>query len=54
MLSIVEFAGDYNPPLNPDHHLGSQSNTIMDDIYEELNLISPDPHVFSVKLKDLQ
>lgn len=26
----------------------------MDDIYEELNFISPDPHVFLDKLKDLQ
>ena len=47
-----------NPPLNPDHlgsHLGSLfSNTIMDDVYEELNLISPDLRVFSDKLKDLQ
>ena len=41
-----------NPALNRLEQF--YSNTTMDDIYEELNLISPDPRVFSDKLKDLQ
>jgi hypothetical protein len=48
----VEFAGLLsNTPLKSE---SPHSNTMMDDIYEELNLISADSRAFSEKLKDLQ